>query len=343
MLDALPNYMNHYSYYCYRSRSFCRTDRRYLHISVVIVIKLLALLLLLLLLAGTGESFRSSLSTGIRPSFEMIIARGRNMMIQLSPSNFCWSRNMNLASSSAIITPTITFDKKAATVAGSILTKTTTMRFLGSKCGILGNPLGTIYFYNDQTALKEIDENAIHTTIRRIMELVGYDTYDVTLLLVGDKEMRETNLESRSVDAPTDILSFPFHLPKAQDQPGVLAEPEFDVPDYYTLGDMVVCVPYVIRRCQEDMQQQQRLMHTKFNDNENNNDDDISSSSTADDDNDRGVSGAMADVNDPEKRIRMLLVHGILHLVGYDHIEDDDYEKMVVKEEQILKDLEDII
>ena len=91
------------------------------------------------------------------------------------------------------------------------------------------------------------------------------------------------------------------------------------------------------------MQQQQRLMHTKFNDNENNNDDDISSSSTADDDNDRGVSGAMADVNDPEKRIRMLLVHGILHLVGYDHIGDDDYEKMVVKEEQILKDLEDII
>ena len=31
----------------------------------------------------------------------------------------------------------------------------------------------------------------------------------------------------------------------------------------------------------------------------------------------------------------------MLHLVGYDHIEDDDYEVMVTKEEEIVKLLQE--
>ena len=33
----------------------------------------------------------------------------------------------------------------------------------------------------------------------------------------------------------------------------------------------------------------------------------------------------------------MLLIHGMLHLVGYDHIQDDDYYCMVAEEERILQ------
>lgn len=129
--------------------------------------------------------------------------------------------------------------------------------------------------------------------------------------------MRETNLESRGIDAPTDILSFPFHC---HEKPGLLNEPEFDIPDYFTLGDMVVDVPYVIRRCQEDIVDADRNIDMR-------------------DEVERGVSGAMADEADPVKRIHMLLVHGMLHLVGYDHIEDDDYDEMVEREEELLKKL----
>eukprot|EP00980_Cylindrotheca_fusiformis_P015458 scaffold4347_cov117-Cylindrotheca_fusiformis.AAC.2 len=209
-------------------------------------------------------------------------------------------------------------------------------RLFGSKRGVPDSPLGTIEIYDDQEAIKDIDKGRLRDTIRRISKIIGYassswhagtghsdlislllprcryETYDVTLLLVDDEEMRETNLESRGIDAPTDILSFPFHFPK---RPGLLKEPEFDIPDYYTLGDMMVDVPYVIRRCQEDKE-------------------DLES-----DDDERGVSGAMADVTDPEKRINMLLVHGMLHLVGYDHEEDDEYEEMVEREEHILGEL----
>lgn len=205
--------------------------------------------------------------------------------------------------------------------------KASSTRFFGSKRGVPGNPLGTVAIYNDQEALDDIDEDALRTTVERISKILGYETYDVTLLLVDDEEMRETNHESRGIDAPTDILSFPFHN-CVENQAGVLEEPEFDIPDYYTLGDMVVCVPYVIRRCKEDLEWNKEL--------EANNDDD---DSDLVEDDDRGVSGAMAQVEDPEKRIRMLLVHGMLHLVGYDHIDDDDYIEMVQREEELLREL----
>jgi probable rRNA maturation factor len=184
-------------------------------------------------------------------------------------------------------------------------------RLFGTKPGP-DSPDGEILFDNDQTALTTIDTDRLIRTIRDIRKLLGYETYDVSLLLVEDEEMQETNSRSRGVDAPTDILSFNFH---GAVEAGTLMDPDFDIPDYYTLGDMMLDVPYVIRRCQEDQKDQD------------------------DDEVERGVSGAMAKVYDPEDRINMLLVHGMLHLVGYDHEEDDEYELMVSKEEEIMKQL----
>ncbi len=39
-------------------------------------------------------------------------------------------------------------------------------------------------------------------------------------------------------------------------------------------------------------------------------------------------------------RMRVLLVHGICHLLGYDHIKDEDYEIMKKKEEWLLEHLD---
>lgn len=39
---------------------------------------------------------------------------------------------------------------------------------------------------------------------------------------------------------------------------------------------------------------------------------------------------------DFDTRLTILLVHGICHLLGYDHIEDADYEIMKTKEKEIL-------
>jgi len=37
-----------------------------------------------------------------------------------------------------------------------------------------------------------------------------------------------------------------------------------------------------------------------------------------------------------DERMRILLVHGICHLLGYDHIKDEDYEVMKKKESELL-------
>jgi len=43
-----------------------------------------------------------------------------------------------------------------------------------------------------------------------------------------------------------------------------------------------------------------------------------------------------------QERMRILLVHGICHLLGYDHEKDDEYEVMQVKEQEILNKLRQI-
>ena len=41
-----------------------------------------------------------------------------------------------------------------------------------------------------------------------------------------------------------------------------------------------------------------------------------------------------------EQRLDVLLAHGICHLLGYDHKENDDYKKMHIKENELLSHLD---
>ena len=254
-------------------------------------------------------------------------------------TGYCRSQQFRFAAKTQSFIKTSSRGTRHTNIPTTILSTT---RLFGSKRGIPGSPLGKVSIYNEQETLKDIDEDALRKTVQRIAKILGYETYDVTLLLVDDEEMRETNFESRGINSPTDILSFPFHC-CYENEAGRLEEPEFDIPDYYTLGDMVVCVPYVIRRCKEDLllRNQSEIVSSGERSREEGmkHKIDIEDDFSLVEEDDRGVSGAMAWVQDPERRIRMLLVHGMLHLVGYDHIQDDDYIEMVEREEEILIEL----
>ncbi len=111
---------------------------------------------------------------------------------------------------------------------------------------------------------------------------------ELTIRLVDEDEGRALNHRYRHRDYPTNVLSFPADIPEGPD-----GEPLLDIP---LLGDLVICVPVVIREALEQHKQ-------------------------------------------PEAHWAHLVIHGCLHLLGHDHLDDDEAEEMENLERQLLAGL----
>lgn len=105
---------------------------------------------------------------------------------------------------------------------------------------------------------------------------------DLTVRIVGRAESRSLNRRYRSKDKPTNVLSFPATVTRAEDR--------------RRLGDLVVCAPVVAREARE--QAKTRDAHWAH-----------------------------------------MIVHGTLHLLGYDHERAADARRMERKETRILAGL----
>lgn len=103
------------------------------------------------------------------------------------------------------------------------------------------------------------------------------------------------------------------------------------------LGDLIISPAYVWRQCEEDRRYLEGETtddidtnhSTSTDENQTNDDDD-------EEDDSRGVSRAMYTVFDLNERISLLLVHGFLHLLGYDHETPSDWQVMAQREEEVL-------
>lgn len=104
----------------------------------------------------------------------------------------------------------------------------------------------------------------------------------VVIRVVGEAESAALNESYRCKTGPTNVLSFPFEVPKG-------------VPNDL-LGDLVICAGVVEREAREQNKS-------------------------------------------PEAHWAHMVVHGMLHLQGYDHIEDNDAEVMEAAEIAILSHL----
>jgi probable rRNA maturation factor len=105
---------------------------------------------------------------------------------------------------------------------------------------------------------------------------------ELTIRLVDELEGAELNEQYRKRSGSTNVLSFPFEAPE-----GV----ELDL-----LGDLVICVPVVVREAQEQSKE-------------------------------------------IEDHWAHLVVHGVLHLLGFDHINEAEAVEMESLEIKILKGL----
>ena len=108
----------------------------------------------------------------------------------------------------------------------------------------------------------------------------------LSVVLTTDENIHEYNREYRSVDGPTDVLSFP-----ADEGDDLLAPPDG------FLGDIMISIP----RARE---QAKALGHST------------------------------------EREILFLTVHGVLHLLGYDHMRPEDEQIMLPVQRSIVEGIE---
>jgi probable rRNA maturation factor len=106
---------------------------------------------------------------------------------------------------------------------------------------------------------------------------------DLSIVLAGDKQLRELNRHYLGVDAPTDVLSFPA------------SETDPESGESY-LGDILISVQ-------------------------------------------RAEQQAAAAGHPLEAEAQLLVVHGMLHLLGYDHAEPAEKSRMWVAQAAILQSL----
>lgn len=123
---------------------------------------------------------------------------------------------------------------------------------------------------------------------------------EINLLLTTDAEIHRMNLEFRGIDRPTDVLSFPM---VDYEEPG-----EFDF-----LEDMDDCFhPETGELLLGD------IVISK----------------------EKVISQAKEYGHSIKREFAFLIVHSMLHLTGYDHIEEEDRVVMEAKQKEILAKLQ---
>lgn len=143
---------------------------------------------------------------------------------------------------------------------------------------------------NQQRKIK-LDTAKLKKEAQIILNDLGYQDFDLFILLVNEPTIHTYNRDYRKQDKPTDIISFPFHP-----ELGAGNQIMPTSPDDQNLGDIILCPQYILN----DLSRWEKSF---------------------------------------EDRLQILLVHGICHLLGYDHIVDSDYEIMQKEEARLLAKL----
>lgn len=155
-----------------------------------------------------------------------------------------------------------------------------------------------IIIENEQDEIKI--SNEIEEIIKTVIDAsLAYENCDfdaeVSVTIVNNEAIREINRETRDIDRPTDVLSFPMLY---FDENGDIIDSDYDMDgDVLVLGDIVISA----ERAKE---QAEEFGHSY------------------------------------KREIAFLTVHSMLHLLGYDHVDDPEGEKIMFrKQEEILDKL----
>ncbi|MFQ8920423.1 MAG: rRNA maturation RNase YbeY [Clostridium paraputrificum] len=162
-----------------------------------------------------------------------------------------------------------------------------------------------IYTDNRQEKIevtKELVKELEHTIEFALKEEEVNIPFEISLLFVDNDEIREINNETRNIDKETDVLSFPMlDYPKDKAFKDVYKNYEFD--ETYMDGEELVLGDIVLS-LEKALEQSKEYNHSF------------------------------------KREASYLVVHSVLHLLGYDHMEEDEKKVMRKREEEILGQLD---
>ncbi len=122
---------------------------------------------------------------------------------------------------------------------------------------------------------------------------------EVNVVLTGNEEIHQVNKEFRNIDRPTDVLSFPMI---DYDSPAEFDNLE-DYMEYFNPETGELLLGDIMISLEQAKKQAEEYNHSK------------------------------------EREIAFLTAHSMLHLCGYDHMEDDERMVMEEKQKEILEQL----
>ncbi|SHI37513.1 probable rRNA maturation factor [Clostridium cavendishii DSM 21758] len=125
--------------------------------------------------------------------------------------------------------------------------------------------------------------------------------YEVSLLFVDNEEIRKINSDNRGIDKETDVLSFPMlDFPKDKVYKDVYLNHSFDAT--FLDGEELVLGDIVLS-LEKAMEQSKEFNHSFL------------------------------------REACYLVVHSVLHLLGYDHMDEEEKKVMREREEEVLDEL----
>lgn len=149
---------------------------------------------------------------------------------------------------------------------------------------------------------EEINYKLIEKVISEALRYEGVnDNTEVSVTIVDNEEIRKINNKFRNIDRATDVLSFPMlDYPNKKFFKDFYIDYNFD--ETFLDGDELVLGDIVLS-LERALEQSEEYNHSY------------------------------------KREVSYLVVHSILHLLGYDHMEEDDKAIMRKREEELLGEL----
>jgi probable rRNA maturation factor len=123
---------------------------------------------------------------------------------------------------------------------------------------------------------------------------------ELNVILTDNQEIRQINKDYREIDSPTDVLSFPMI---DYETPADFSGLEEDPDNYFNPETGELILGDIIVSVEKVMEQAKEYGHSE------------------------------------ERELAFLIAHSMMHLFGYDHMEEDERIVMEEKQKKVLDDL----